>query len=397
MSKEVFKPLLSGDKYYVSNLGNVKYKRNGVFGKIYKPYVRNGYKSLTLNILGHYKQYSVHRLVAMAWIPNPKNKPQVNHIDGNKLNNRVDNLEWNTASENIKHAIRIKLRDPGVYCSVKDITTGEILHFRDVVGLSKFLDLPYSSLMQYVERSKVTPIRMKYILYIKIEDVKETYNIKKIIVYDYVKKESLTFNTLNKAMLYTGLSSSTFRHELKGRDSYYTGGFSFSYQDIIPLDITPEKAMKDRLKIYTKPIAYLSQSVELYNYDTHKAIICVERKDVMKFINTNLKTIATAIYNSDNNKRSWLLGGYGIKRFDQPYPWYPYSEKEILSSKAGNPYNHPVYILKVDGKDDELIYSSKEAMKITNLPESTFREKVLLIPNGYDFEINFIKANIRKY
>ena len=62
------------------------------------------YREVCLRYNGRQTSQKVHRLVAEAFIPNPDNLPQVNHKDGNKLNNRVDNLEWCTAKQNIQHA-----------------------------------------------------------------------------------------------------------------------------------------------------------------------------------------------------------------------------------------------------------------------------------------------------
>lgn len=66
-----------------------------------------GYLFVCAKEEGRRKNLLIHRLVAEAFIPNPENKPEVNHIDGNPHNNKVDNLEWVTSSENRKHAYRV--------------------------------------------------------------------------------------------------------------------------------------------------------------------------------------------------------------------------------------------------------------------------------------------------
>lgn len=79
--------------------------------KIRKPRIHNGYKRLSLTYKKKNITYKVARLIAITFIPNPKNKPQVNHLKG-KLNDSVDALEWTTASENIKHAYDTGLIKP---------------------------------------------------------------------------------------------------------------------------------------------------------------------------------------------------------------------------------------------------------------------------------------------
>jgi len=96
--------------YQISNLGNVKslYFEPPIILKSSKD--SRGYLYVVLSKNGKQKIGRIHRLVASAFICNPKNKPQVNHIDGVKSNNTVKNLEWVTNAENMKHASKNGLR-----------------------------------------------------------------------------------------------------------------------------------------------------------------------------------------------------------------------------------------------------------------------------------------------
>ena len=98
-------------KYMVSNLGNVKslsYNKTGK-EKIMKPVKNNrGYLHVILCKEGKVKAYTVHRLVATAFIPNTENLPEVNHIDEDKNNNSVENLEWVSSKYNINYGTRNK-------------------------------------------------------------------------------------------------------------------------------------------------------------------------------------------------------------------------------------------------------------------------------------------------
>lgn len=96
--KEIF------PSYYISNFGNIKHDNNFLKKCIHS----NGYEQVNIRIGNKYVTKLIHRLVAVAFIPNPENKKYVDHIDGNKLNNKIENLRWCTANENMNFGNFIK-------------------------------------------------------------------------------------------------------------------------------------------------------------------------------------------------------------------------------------------------------------------------------------------------
>lgn len=117
---EEWKEIEGFEDYHISNLGRVKSFKMDIEGKILNlNMTKQGYYHVILYTNGVEKGMKVHRLVAKAFIPNPENKPQVNHIDGNKSNNLMSNLEWSTVSENQLHALGL-----GLATSTKGVNHG---------------------------------------------------------------------------------------------------------------------------------------------------------------------------------------------------------------------------------------------------------------------------------
>lgn len=103
-TQEIWKPIAECNGiYHISNHGRVKSYKCGK-ERIMKPYTTAmGYLRIGILVNDKQKMHKIHRLVASAFIENIDNKPEVNHKDGNKTNNHIDNLEWVTRKENIQH------------------------------------------------------------------------------------------------------------------------------------------------------------------------------------------------------------------------------------------------------------------------------------------------------
>ena len=134
-------------------------------GKVLKQAIdEDGYCRINLRYKGKDKRFGVHRLVASTFIPNPDNLPQVNHIDGDKENNCVENLEWCTPLYNNRHAYLIGHRPKEMFDKigemhrtritkpVKDVTTGEVYH--SMISAERILNLYASAVSDSIKFNK---------------------------------------------------------------------------------------------------------------------------------------------------------------------------------------------------------------------------------------------------
>lgn len=145
MPKEIWKDIKDYEGLYqVSNLGRVK-RLDNKSGAIYrkehllKPFIRDRYESVRLSKNGSVKNYNVHRLVAEAFISNPYDCDIVNHIDADKSNNVVTNLEWCTQSYNCNHAVKNGIASKQYSVLITNLNDGSKLNFKSTSLASKYL------------------------------------------------------------------------------------------------------------------------------------------------------------------------------------------------------------------------------------------------------------------
>lgn len=137
--------------YYITNTGECFNSRTGKYlkGQINK---KNGYKTFYITLpSGDRKRLYAHRLVALAFLKTVKDKNEVNHIDGNKLNNSVDNLEWVSSSENKRHAQNLGLyKYEHVYCFTPEKKL--VAEYSSIATAAKAVNIGYSIIQQELHK-----------------------------------------------------------------------------------------------------------------------------------------------------------------------------------------------------------------------------------------------------
>jgi hypothetical protein len=161
--KIIWKPVKGFEGYYeVSDLGVIKslHKRN--LGKKIKQRVDRGYYyTVRLNKNGvEYTKY-IHRLLAETFLPNPLHKSFVNHINGNQLDNDLNNLEWVSHSENISHAFKAGLCKIPDHLKKKIVDTSTGKAFHSIRDAAKLNNLTYSTCKNYLNGNRKNPTSLK--------------------------------------------------------------------------------------------------------------------------------------------------------------------------------------------------------------------------------------------
>lgn len=238
--------------YYITEDGRCFNEKTGKFLKG-QVNCKNGYISFMITLPdGSKKRLYAHRLVALNYIPNPENKQQINHIDGDKLNNNVDNLEWATQEENQQHAIKIGLRTfSHVFCFSKDKVL--VAEYKDIEEAAKACGISRGIIIQELDKQVKTLSGGFYwsrdSILGQTKDYKNLGKAKEVYQYDLNGKFIKSYSSGGEAARALGMSKCSHITECcRGKIKTYKG-FVWRYKDdIVSPSVKTEESVSKTLQ-----------------------------------------------------------------------------------------------------------------------------------------------------
>lgn len=337
--------------YLVSNLGRIKNRINGNIRTMYLD--KDKYVKCSVSTS------AVHRLVALAFIDNPDNKETVNHIDGNKQNNRKTNLEWSSRKENTNHAVMTGLWTNNYLIELTDITTKEVIKFMSMSKLGQYLDIHPMAILSYAKNSYKKPILNKYIIKLGKNILEPINNSGKekvsIWVCDLITKEWKLYPSMMSLVYNTGLNIAHISKSLSSKPYFIQVGYLVckdKVEDYIPKTIDKEALVIARHEFESQEFNHKPDvTYYLYDYLSKTETLFETLDSVVMFLNTkpmldvivNKVSVIGVINRGIANGESSILKGYGIKSSLNEVPWGNKTLGYIIASKYGKDLRGTVF------------------------------------------------------
>jgi len=355
---EVWNPIQQYSDYHISNYGRVL---NTKTNRLRKPEISNrGY--LRVGMFNN-KKISVHKETLKAHNSDKSDEFIVNHKDGNKLNNYIDNLEWVTQQENAIHAVDTGLRPNANPITILDLKTNQELHFKSLHRVKNVLGIPGDTLMVYYKKSKYSPILGRYvILNLNHTPLNKPNNDLIIHVYDYVGDKWTTYDAYNKFMMDTGIDKTIIAPKRSGTNYRYLAGYYVCVNTDKPSNVPKVdkyQALTDREEYYAKPYVKAFPGYYVYDYEHDKEYHFKKMDEVCKFTNTKKSVILAALANNKSDRPS-IVNGYGLQSDSkEKKDWYLVDKHMLLCSMLGLRTTAVVYV----NGDGRLFKNIKEVIE----------------------------------
>lgn len=367
---KVWRTIKIAPTYEISDKGEV---RNKITNKILKQKIdRYGYKCIGLYYKKKKLYYTIHRLLATEFVPNPDNKPQVNHIDGNKLNNSISNLEWSTAKENVIHALYNDLYKNALGVIVTDINTGKTTKYLSLKMFAKTLHITRNVVLPYIRLSSKYPFCNRYIIALENESYLQNRVNTKIFgdtcyVYDYLTKEWKQYDSISIAVYWTGLRGVCSR---KGATVLYSNkniGFIVSKKKFDVYDTLDETKVKvNREQYYAVPYNPMSKhgylvrdylSKNVYKFETINGVVNFINEMVPSKDKVTKDAVVSVLTKVSKFGKKLLVRGFGIKYGNDTSRWEPKQESYVLANRARSSSRY-VYRVYFKSREKEIVYGT---------------------------------------